>query len=79
MRTPKEYIIQFVGLSVGEHLYDFHISDKFFESLDYSEIKQGDIIVKLTLLKQSSMMILHWEPLITILYLAQPKQAFSCS
>lgn len=61
MRTPKEYIIQFVGLSVGEHLYDFHISDKFFESLDYSEIKQGDINVKLTLLKQSSMMILHFE------------------
>lgn len=61
MRTPKEYIIQFVGLSVGEHLYDFHISDKFFESLDYSEIKQGDINVKLTLLKQSSMMIFHFE------------------
>ncbi len=61
MRTPKEYIIQFVGLSVGEHLYDFNIGDKFFESLDYSEIKQGDIKVKLTLLKQSSMMILHFE------------------
>ena len=61
MQTPKEYIIQFVGLSVGSHLYEFNISDKFFESLDYSEIKQGDIQVKLTLLKQSSMMILQFE------------------
>ena len=61
MRSPKEYIIQFVGLSVGEHLYDFNIGDKFFESLDYSEIKQGNVNVKLTLLKQSSMMILHFE------------------
>ena len=61
MPTRKEYIIQFVGLSAGEHLYDFNISDKFFESLDYSEIKQGNINVKLTLLKQSSMMILQFE------------------
>lgn len=61
MQARKEYIIQFVGLSMGEHLYDFNINDKFFESLDYSEIKQGNINVKLTLLKQSSIMILQFE------------------
>ena len=60
MKTGKEYIIQFVGLSVGEHLYDYNINDKFFESLDYSEIKQGNIKVRVTLLKQSSMMIFQF-------------------
>ena len=61
MQARKEYIIQFVGLSIGEHEYEFIVSDKFFESLDYSEIKQGNIQVKLKLLKQSNMMVLHFE------------------
>ena len=61
MQTRKEYVIQFVGLSAGEHLYDFKVSDKFFEDLDYSEIKQGNINVHLNLLKQSTMMVLHFE------------------
>ncbi len=61
MQNRKEYIIQFVGLSIGEHLYEYSISDKFFEDLDYSEIKQGNIQVNLTLLKQSTMMVLNFE------------------
>ncbi len=61
MQARKEYIIQFVGLSVGEHLYEFNISDSFFEDLEYSEIKQGNIAVKLKLIKQSTMMVLNFE------------------
>lgn len=61
MPTSKEYVIQFAGLSPGEHLFELHVNDKFFENLDYSEIKQGNILVKLTLLKQSSMMVLHFD------------------
>jgi uncharacterized metal-binding protein YceD (DUF177 family) len=56
----KEYIIQFAGLSLGEHRYEFNIGDKFFESYDYSEIKRADILVELSLLKQSTMMILEF-------------------
>ena len=61
MQTRKEYIIQFVSLSLGEHKFDFTVTDKFFENLDYSEIKQGNILVKLNLLKQSQMMVLEFE------------------
>jgi uncharacterized metal-binding protein YceD (DUF177 family) len=61
MKASKEYIIEFAGLSVGEHLYELNVNDKFFENLDYSEIKQGDILVKVTMLKQSSMMVLHFD------------------
>ncbi|MGQ0828130.1 MAG: YceD family protein [Bacteroidota bacterium] len=60
MPTRKDYIIQFAGLSVGQHEFEFDINDKFFEGLDYSEIKQGHIQVDLTLLKQSTMMVLHF-------------------
>jgi uncharacterized metal-binding protein YceD (DUF177 family) len=61
MYNRKEYIVQFVGLSMGEHLYEYHINDAFFEGLDYSEIQRGNILVKMLLLKQSSMMILRFE------------------
>ena len=61
MQTRKEYVIQFVGLSIGTHLFDYTITDKFFENLDYSEIKQGNLQIKLALLKQSNMMVLQFE------------------
>jgi len=61
MPILKDYIIQFVGLSVGQHEFEFHITDKFFEALDYSELKQGEIKADLTLLKQSTMMVLHFK------------------
>lgn len=60
MVAGKEYIIQFAGLSLGEHKYEFEIGDKFFESLEYSEIKQGKIHIDLSLLKQSTMMVLEF-------------------
>jgi uncharacterized protein len=61
MKAGKDYVIQFAALSMGEHEYQFEIGDKFFENLDYSEIKKGDIQVKLTLIKQSTMMIIESE------------------
>lgn len=61
MQGGKEYIIQFVGLPVGKHEYEFKVTDKFFDDLEYSEIKQGNINVDLTLLKQSSMMSLEFK------------------
>jgi uncharacterized protein len=61
MPGGKDYVIQFVGLSVGKHEYEFNVSDKFFDGLDYSEIKQGNITVNLSLIKQSAMMSLDFE------------------
>ncbi len=61
MQTPKDYIIKFVGLTVGQHEFEFIVNDKFFEGLDYSEIKKGNIRVNITLLKQAVMMALQFE------------------
>jgi|ERR1017187_5895551 uncharacterized metal-binding protein YceD (DUF177 family) len=61
MSASKEYVIQFAGLSIGEHLFELNVNDKFFENLDYSEIKQGNIQVKLILLQQSNTMVLHFD------------------
>ena len=61
MQARKEYIIQFVGLSLGEHKFEFEVTDKFFENLEFSEIKKANIHVDLNLLKQSQMMVLEFE------------------
>lgn len=61
MRGGKDYNIQFAGLSLGSHKYEFIVNDKFFEAFDYCEIKQGNLLIDLTLLKQSTMMVLHFE------------------
>lgn len=61
MAGGKEYKIQFVGLAVGKHEFEFEVKDKFFENLDYSEIKNGNIKIDVNLLKQSSMMSLDFK------------------
>jgi len=61
MQTRKEYIIQFVGLSLGLHEFKFEINDSFFKDFEFSEIKQGNILVDLNLLKQSQMMVLEFK------------------
>ena len=60
MRKDKTYIIPFVGLSIGKHLYQYEIGDTFFEQIEYSEVKKGKIKVDLTLNKQSTMLLLDF-------------------
>lgn len=52
----SQYIIQFGGLSVGEHQFEFDITDKFFEHYTESEITKANIHVNATLIKQNSLM-----------------------
>ncbi|MDQ3046379.1 MAG: DUF177 domain-containing protein [Bacteroidota bacterium] len=61
MKAGKDYKIQFAGLSTGEHTYEFEVGDKFFENLEYSEIKKSSIHIDLILLKQSTMMMMEFK------------------
>lgn len=61
MQQKKEYIIQFVGLSLGEHIYDYSIDGRFFRDMEYSEIQNADIQVNVKLLKQSTMLVFQFE------------------
>lgn len=60
MTGKRKYIISFSGLSIGKHEYEYHIGDTFFEELEYSEIKKGDIRVDVRLQKQSALLILNF-------------------
>lgn len=60
MGKNRNFIIPFVGLSAGKHLYSYKIEDSFFEQIDHSEIKKATLLLELTLNKQSEMLVLDF-------------------
>lgn len=52
----SQYVIQFGGLSIGEHQFEFDVTDKFFEQFNDSEITKANIHVDVNVLKQNSLM-----------------------
>ncbi len=56
----RRYVISFGGLNVGKHEYEYQLDDKFFESLEYSEIKKGEVRADVRLNKQDQMLIFEF-------------------
>ncbi len=59
MKALKDYIIPFVGLKEGVHDYQFEADKQFFESYEYSEVKQGKVHVNVSMEKQNRMLIFN--------------------
>jgi uncharacterized metal-binding protein YceD (DUF177 family) len=57
----SQYVIQFGGLPMGEHQFEFEITQKFFEQFNDSEITKANIDVTVTLIKQNSLMQLLFD------------------
>jgi len=55
------YNVAFKGLSQGKHVFDYEVDDKFFNEFDGGLIDEGRVNVRLTLEKQSSLMILWFD------------------
>jgi len=53
-----QFKIQFVGLSPGEHSFNYSIDSQFFSQFENSVIQQGDLVVDLKLKKQDNLMLL---------------------
>ncbi|WMI69089.1 DUF177 domain-containing protein [Mangrovimonas sp. YM274] len=60
MKPLKEYTIQFVGLKVGKHHFDYQIDNKFFEHFEYEEFNDVNIDTHLDFEKKSTLMELHF-------------------
>ncbi len=54
--AKSQYIIQFGGLSIGEHEFEFEVKDKFFEQYKDGEITKANVHVEMLLLKQNNLM-----------------------
>jgi uncharacterized protein len=57
----KDFVIHFVGLSIGNHQFDFEVSDRFFEQFEYSQLKHGQVRILVDLEKQDRMMVFNFE------------------
>jgi len=57
----SKYGIAYQGLSEGIHELDFDVDNSFFEGLEYSEIKKGDLKVKVLLNKKPSFLELDFK------------------
>lgn len=57
----KQFVIPFKGLSAGNHSFNFQINEKFFESIEYSELHKGEVQLKLEMLKEERMLIFDFQ------------------
>lgn len=55
----SQYIIQFGGLPVGLHEFEFEIGDTFFSKIDDSEVQKASIQAKAILTKQNNLLQVH--------------------
>ena len=56
-----EYIIRFTSLKDGFHDFSYKLGSEFFEHIEYSEVKNAELTVNLSLEKKTTMMILNFE------------------
>ncbi|MCH2232678.1 MAG: DUF177 domain-containing protein [Crocinitomicaceae bacterium] len=61
MKKGSEYKITFTGLKDEIHHFNYKIGKPFFELLDYSDISDADLEVKLTLDKRETMMVAEFD------------------
>ncbi|SHI68818.1 Uncharacterized metal-binding protein YceD, DUF177 family [Mesonia phycicola] len=60
MKKLKNFTIQFVGLKIGRHQYDYQIDDQFFEHFEYDDFNHVDVKVDLELEKKANMLDLRF-------------------
>jgi|TARA_B110000444_G_scaffold238417_1_gene252002 uncharacterized metal-binding protein YceD (DUF177 family) len=56
MRVVSPFVINFASLKKGNHIFNFNIDIKFFESFDYFDFKSVDLKTTLELEKQETML-----------------------
>lgn len=60
MNNLKDYVISFRGLKIGNHEFDFQITDSFFEAFEYSRTKKGSLALKVIVNKTENMLKLDF-------------------
>ncbi len=54
MGKLREFVVKFSGLSTGVHHFEFDANDRFFEQLEDSLIRSGDVKVQMTMDKKAT-------------------------
>lgn len=61
MKALKDYNIQFVGLKLGKHHFDYKITKAFFDCFEYDEFNEVSVITNITLDKKTTLMELNFQ------------------
>ena len=61
MKALKEFVIQFVGLKIGKHHFEYKVEQTFFEHFEYEDFNDVNINVSLELEKKSTLLELHFK------------------
>lgn len=61
MKALKDYNIQFVGLKLGKHFFDYNIKKSFFDCFDYEDFNDINVKVSLLFEKKTTLLELHFQ------------------
>lgn len=61
MRHLNEYTIQFVGLKLGEHTFEYKVDDKFFEFFEYDDFNTVAVNLTVTLNKKPTLLEFYFD------------------
>lgn len=56
MVSEKDFLIPFTGLKLGEHQFEYHIENDFFNMFNYDEFNSTNLNVEIVLLKKATML-----------------------
>ena len=57
MGYMDDFIIPYVGLSIGNHSFVFDVDNTFFANFEYSELREGQVKVEVRLDRQERMLV----------------------
>jgi uncharacterized metal-binding protein YceD (DUF177 family) len=60
VRPLKAYDIQFVGLKLGKHIYDYEINQTFFEYFEFNEFNTINVNLNIHLEKKTTLLELNF-------------------
>jgi uncharacterized metal-binding protein YceD (DUF177 family) len=61
MKVTKEFLIQFIGLKLGKHQFEYIIDKKFFDSFDYEDFNNASVKTTVVLDKKNTMLELNFK------------------
>jgi uncharacterized protein len=60
LKSLRNYSIPFTGLKLGKHLFEYIITDAFFDEFEYSLVKKANLVCRVEMEKQETMLILDF-------------------
>jgi uncharacterized protein len=60
LKSLRDYSIPFTGLKLGKHQFEYIINNAFFDEFEYSLVKKANLICRVELERQETMLILNF-------------------